>query len=87
MLWFGALLGERAAPPDLQAVLERLRADELRDGRSRREARDAALEAFARRRGEADAERLARIEAAWPLAELLGVGLPVLLVLVGCLRL
>lgn len=86
LLWLGALLGERTAPAALQPLLDGLRSDELRRGLSRRDAREAALADYARKRTEADAERLTRAEAAWPLAELAGIGLPVLLVLSGCLR-
>ncbi len=81
--WLAALLGERVAPASIQATLDRLRADEVRRGFSRSEAREAALLAFARNRTEADTELLSRFEAAWPLAELVGIGLPVLLVLAG----
>ncbi len=82
-LWLRALLGERVAPPGVMAELERLRGDELRRGVCRAAARHAILADFAARRREADADALARIEAAWPVAELFGVGLPVLLILVG----
>ncbi len=82
-LWLRALLGDRVAPPGVMGELERLRDDELRRGVCRASARQAILMDFAAKRREGDGDALARVEAAWPVAELLGVGLPVLLVLVG----
>lgn len=83
LLWLRALLGERVAPAPLLAALERFREEELRRGVSRSAVRQALLADHAARRREGDADALARLEAAWPLVELLGVGLPVLLVLAG----
>lgn len=78
-LWTEATLGDASGPGELAMHFERLRLEELRTGVSRADARRDLLEQFAARQREADRQRLGRVEAAWPLAELAGIGLPLAL--------